>query len=343
MRRSAARAAVNDIAGAADDLSRARALIPGGNRGQRKWAAARLGEGIRQSIRDAALAPDAGMPEVEVLLNAMDAAMAAFTEALQLDPDCAWAHAHRGAVAVLAHWLGARFGLEPGRVRHYAESARDDLDMAVRLNGTYAWAMVFQAILLTVMGANTPVEAARHELFAQATGRVQEAERADKGLVMRLAPVELALYARDYHRVVEQGWAQLASNPDNTITRYCVAVALKQLSAGHETADASVEQVRRTTAATVMEQVRKEMLAKRSRNCAMLGGLAMLEGRFEVAAAMLGDVLEYPDMDTLVFISCDPAWEPARQPATSAVDDVRLGTVREAYKKLFPRVLAPEA
>jgi tetratricopeptide (TPR) repeat protein len=338
MRRGAARAAIDDVTGAADDLNRAGAMVPGdAGSSQRRWGAAQLGEAIRASIRDAALAPDASAAEVEAMLAKMGASIAAFTEALSENPKDAWAYAHRGAVSMLARWLGARFGVDPARVRRYAESARSDLDRAMGLQDSYAWAMVFQAVLLTVMASNEPDEAARRALFAQATALVEAAGRANEGFPVLRPLTEIAMYNHEWDKAIELGWAQIAKDPDDLITRYCVAWALTRIAEKNDAGDPAVEEARRASAEAFVEQTRKSLLAKRSRICAMLGGLSMLEGRYEAAAAMLDDVLEYPDMDTLVFMQCEPAWAKVREPESGSVSDPRLRSVMDAYARLSPR------
>lgn len=337
MRRGVARAALGDITGAADDVTRARSMMPGNaERSRRQWASAQLGEGIRHANRDAVLAPDSSVAEVEALLSELNASSRAFTEAIQEDPSSAWAHAHRGATAVLAYWLGTRFGVAPERVEAYAAQARSDLDTAVRLNPAYVWALVFHALLLTIMGANEPEGAERQAHFTQAIERIEEIRRANKDFAVQRPLVEFALYNREYDKVLELGWAQLAKTPDDTVTRYCVAAALRQ-RAPREAGVPALEELRRATADAAMAEARKAMLAKRSRLCGMLGGLAMLEGDLEAAAKMLNDVLEYPDMDTLMFMSCDPAWAPVRHPAANEEGNPRLSAVRAAYARLFPR------
>ncbi|MGK3993479.1 tetratricopeptide repeat protein [Sorangium sp. So ce1024] len=337
MRRGAARAAINDIAGAAEDLNRAKAMVPRDDwRSRRHWAAAQLGEGIRSSLRDAALPPEVGAAGVEAMLADMDASIAAFTEAIQEDPSSAWAYAHRGAVATLAHWLGARTGVDPERVRRYAGSAWDDLDAALRLDGAYKWALVFRGLLLTIRGSNEPDDAERRALFARAAGSIEAAGRADERFPVLRALTEFALYNRDFDDVIEIGWRQLSKDPADTGTRYCVAQALLHVSSRRDADDPAIAAARCSTAGAVAGQARRAMLARRTQTCAMLGGLAMLEGDYEVAAAMLDDVLEYPDMDTLVFMRRDPAWDLARDPAAGARDP-RLVAVSAAYAKLFPQ------
>ncbi|KYF76002.1 hypothetical protein BE11_03425 [Sorangium cellulosum] len=337
MRRGAARAAIGDVAGAAEDLNRARAMVPGEEwRSRRHWAAAQLGEGIRSSLRDAALPPAEGAAGVDAMLAEMDASIAAFTDAIQEDPNSAWAYAHRGAVATLAHWLGARTGVDPERVQRYAESAWSDLDAALRLNGAYKWALVFRGILLTIRGSNTPDEVERRALFARAAASIEAAGRADESFVVLRPLTEFALYNRDFDEVIEIGSRQLAKDPADTVTRYCVANAIVHLAGRGEAGDPAVVLARRSAASAAAAQARRAMLAKRTQTCAMLGGLAMLEGNYERAAAMLDDVLEYPDMDTLVFMRRDPAWDPARDPAAGARDP-RLSAVVAAYAKLFPQ------
>jgi tetratricopeptide (TPR) repeat protein len=338
MRRGVARAAISDVAGAADDVNRARSMLPGeAGRSRRGWASAQLGEGIRQSLRDAALAPDSSRAEVEAIIGELNASIQAFTETLRESPESTWAHAHRGASAVLAHWLGGRFGVEPERVRGYAEQARADLDTALRLDATYTWARVFQAILLIITGANAPEGAERQACFAEAIERLKEAGHANKNFAVQRALAEMALYGREYEKVVELAWSQLAKEPDDPVSRYCLAVALKHLAASGEADAPALEELRRAMAGATSEEARRAMLAKRSRMCGMLGGLAMMEGKFEVAAEMLNDVLKYPDLDTLVFMSCDPAWAPIRHPAAGAENDPRFKAVQEAYSRLFPR------
>jgi tetratricopeptide (TPR) repeat protein len=337
LRRGAAEAAISDIAGAADDLGRARAMLPGGGgQSRRYWASAQLGEGIRNAVRDAAATPDAGAAGAQALLVEMDASIAAFTEALGEDPRSAWAHAHRGAVAVLAHWLGGRLGVDPDRVAQYAASASSDLAAALHLNSTYKWALVFQAILHTLQGSNAPNGPERRALFASAAGRVKEAGRADESFVVLRPLVEFALYNRDHAEVVELGFAQLARDPDDTITRYCVAAALARIAGEEREGEPAVAAARRASAQAFGGQAERALLAKRSRTAGMLGGLAMLDGKLDVAARMLEDVIEYPDMDTLVFMKCDPAWGPAREPASGETDDPRFAAVKAAYARLFP-------
>ncbi|WP_437663295.1 tetratricopeptide repeat protein [Sorangium sp. So ce1182] len=337
MRRGAARAAIGDVAGAAEDLNRAKAMVPRDEwRSRRHWAAAQLGEGIRSSLRDAAVPPAEGAAGVDAMLAEMDASIAAFTEAIQEDPSSAWAYAHRGAVATLAHWLGARTGVDPERVQRHAESAWSDLDAALRLNGTYKWALVFRGILLTIRGSNEPDDAERRALFARAAGSIEAAGRADESFVVLRPLTEFALYNRDFDEVIEIGWRQLSKDPADTITRYCVAEALLHVAGRGDAADPAVAAARRSTAGAVAAQARRAMLARRAQTCAMLGGLAMLEGDYERAAAMLDDVLDYPDMDTLVFMRRDPAWDLARDPA-AATREPRLAGVVAAYAKLFPR------
>lgn len=343
MRRGAARGAIGDVDGATSDLETARAMVPGeAGAGRRHWALAQLGEAVRASIRDAVIRPDAVTSDAEALLDKVNTSLAAFTEAIRESPGSAWAHAHRGAVAMLAHWIGARIGMDPEWVRGHAEAAQRDLEAAVRLKDGYSWVIVFQAFLQTILGSNEPEEGARRAHFDRAIERLDEARRADTtGKLATLLPlVELALYKNDHDKVVELGSAQLVKEPDDTISRYCVAEALAGIAGRSEAGEPAVEEARKTTAAAAVEQARKVIAAKRARSCAMLGGLAMLQGHYEVAAAMLGDVLDYPDMDTLIFLRRDPVWEPVREAAASSGGDPRLRAVADAYARLFPRAPA---
>lgn len=343
MRRGAARGAIGDVDGAASDLETARAMVPGeAGSGRRHWALAQLGEAIRASIRDAVIRPDAVTSDAEALLERVNASLAAFTEAIRESPGSAWAHAHRGAVAMLAHWIGARMGMDPDWVRGHAEAARRDLEEAARLKDAYSWVIVFQAFLQTILGSNEPEEGARRAHFDRAIEHLGEARRADAtGKLVTLLPlVELALYKSDYDQVVELGSAQLVKEPDDTISRYCVAEALAGIAGRSEAGEPAVGEARKATAAAAVEQARKVIAAKRARASAMLGGLAMLQGHYEVAAAMLADVLDYPDMDTLVFLRRDPAWDPVREATVGAGGDPRLGAVVDVYARLFPRTPA---
>jgi len=207
----------------------------------------------------------------------------------------------------------------------------------VRLNASYGWAMVFQAFLLTVMASNTANFEKRRELLTRAAERVEEAGRADERLCVLRPLAEFALHNQEWDKVVELGWAQLAKEPEDLITRYCLAWALTQIANTSDEGDPAVAHLRRVSAHAFVEQARKALLAKRSRISAMLGGLSMLQGRYEAAAAMLEDVLEYPDMDTLAFMQCEPAWAAVREPERGAGSDPRLSDVREAYARLFLR------
>jgi hypothetical protein len=227
--------------------------------------------------------------------------------------------------------------VDRARVQRYAELAQSDLDAALGLNGSYGWAMVFQAFLLTVMASNAPDLEKRRALLARAAARVEEAGRADARLVVLRPLAEFALHTHEWDKAVEIGWAQLAKDPDDLITRYCVAWALTRIAERNDTGDPAVEEARRASAEAFVEQTRKSLLAKRSRICAMLGGLSMLQGRYEAAAAMLDDVLEYPDMDTLAFMQCEPAWEKVRESERGSVSDPCLGAVMDAYARLSPR------
>jgi hypothetical protein len=197
--------------------------------------------------------------------------------------------------------------------------------------------MVFQAFLLTVMASNEPDLEKRRALLARAAARVEAAGRADERLVVLRPLAEFALHNQEWDKAVELGWTQLAKDPDDSITRYCLAWALTRIAERNDTGDPAVEEARRASAEAFVEQARKSLLAKRSRICAMLGGLAMLQERYEVAAAMLDDVLEYPDMDTLAFMQCEPAWAKVREPERGAVGDPHLRLVTNAYTKLSPR------
>jgi tetratricopeptide (TPR) repeat protein len=344
LHRGAARAAMSDISGAAADVQRAKQLLSGdGNSKRRRWASAQLGEAIRLSIRDGVPAPPAGMAEVEAQLATMDASIEAFSDALQEDANDAWAYAHRGAVSMLAYWLGSRFGVDPARVRRYAESARSDLDAAIRLNGSYSWAMTSKGILLVNLSANAPDDAERRALFAETIALMEEAGHVDKRFPTLHMLTELALQTGEYEKVIEFGWAQLAKNAEDLRARYCMAGALTQIAETNGAGDPAVEEGRRVSAASFAEQARRAMLAQRSQIAAMLGGLAMLERRYDEAAAMLNDVLEYPDMETLGFMRSDPMWAPARGPAAGAESDARLRAVIDAYAKLFPPASSEES
>lgn len=335
MRRGGARGAIDDVAGAAADLRRAVQLLAEDGASGRHWALSQLGEAIRMANRDLVIAPEASATEVETLMATLEEARTAFSGAIEADPGSAWAYGHRGAVEMLQYWLLARAGLDPDRARGQAEASSRDLARALEIREGYAWAMVFQAFLTTVVGSNEPDEAARAALFERAAERVEASGRAGGPVVVARPLAELALYRRDYEQIVRVGWPRLLVDGDDPITRYCVAVAVERLDAGadEEEADGRVASARKEATESVLRQTRKALMMKRTRTAAMLGGIAMLEGQFEVATAMLEDVLEYPDMDTLVFLWRDPAWDLARG---GDGDDKGLVSVREAYARLFP-------
>jgi len=344
LRRGAARAALEDLAGASRDFRQAGPQLAGpAHASQRSWAASQWGEGLRLSLRDAALAPDADVHDVQGLLKQIDTALAAFDEALHAQPDSAWAHAHHGALSVLAYWVEARFGVDPAQARHHRDAARRELDTALRLKKDYGWAAVFKATLLTVMGAQHPEGPERKALFDEAAKQMEAAGRMDARLEVLHPLTEFALYQREYNQTVERGVARLARDPEDLVARYCVAAALQAGAATRTTDGVAVEAARREAAQAFTRQTRKALLAKRSRLASLLGGLAVLEGQYDVAAEHLREVLEYPDLETVVFLWCDPSWAPIRQDAARTDGEPRLGAVTEAYARLFPRAFATPA
>lgn len=336
MRRGAARAAIGDIAGSTADLARAMAMTTGdAAKAERRWSAAQLGEGIRAFSQDAAIAPGASAGEVEAALSALGTAIEAFTAAISANPEDAWALAHRGATSMLAYWIGARAGVDRDRVERYAASAQSDLEAALRLKPSYHWAMVIEGTLLTIIASYASNPAEQQSLFARTAALVEEAGRLSEDFAALPPLAELALYRGELDRVVELGSTQIARDPGDAVSRYCMAWALKRMTSAEEAGDRTVGAARREAADAFVDQTRRSILAKRSRLSAMLGGLAMLEGDYDTAAKMLTEVLEYPDLHTMAFLRCEPAWDPIRDRAAGAVDP-RMGAVVDAYARLFP-------
>lgn len=293
--RGAARGALGAFAGAHEDFERALA-----SRGSPyPWLLAQRGEVFRQQARALmSTDPPQGM-------SFADQAIAAFTAAHETMTQDPWVLAHRGATHTLRYWVNLHKNSEEAE-RDFKQGDADFV-AAGQLNPAYGWAFAFRAFLVGLRGDL--------DLSEKLIGEAQ-LKGLDRPLTILRVMMQLAIYRNDprgFESAVGFAWQTLQLDNEDSFARYYVANGLK--STGSPDAAAAIRRAR-----LALHDTQSLLLA-------MLGGLDCMEGKLELAAGKLADLLAHRNIEALAMIERDPAWEPLRS------GDPTEG--HEHYRKLF--------
>lgn len=274
--RGAARLGMLIADGAIEDLEQALKLRPGYG-----WALAQKGEAYR--IQALAHLFKGKKDSAEALWKSIHQSFDAYREALAVHSLSAWAYAHWGATCTLAYWVSHE--------ESYAEQGCHHFIKACELNSSYAWAYAFHAFLLALRGSQY------YPMVRQLLGSAQLYDVGHRLVILR-GLSELECYDKMYDKAVRTGWAALQSDPEDFGARYFVAESLLQLKDPNATAFADATRV--------------VLKTTQARITLMLGGLAALEGKTEEAKKALKALAEDADMETLVILERDHAWDSMR-------------------------------
>ncbi len=224
--------------------------------------------------------------EANRLAGRMDEALADFDRALDLSPDSAWTLAHRGA----AH-----------RMRGHYRTAMADIERALALRPDYPWALGYRCLL--------------HEFLGDFQACLRDFDRT-VALCPQLFPdhcSERATLLCQLDRLEEaRSWARRAVNedPDRRLALYTRAVVETRI-AGPERAAPHIAAARAAWSAAGPE-------AGRAITHYRLAGLCALQGRFEEALDLLAQAI---DLSAAIreFALLDPAWRDlGRDPGLAA-------------------------
>ena len=294
--------------GALDDLEHA-IKLRGGNY---HWAQVQTGEAYRNYVRHnlATLRAQNRFDEIRTCLQkALDAFDVALDPQVTPQPSDGWALAHRGATHTLWYVIFRNVQGEPTpEARQHAARGLADFTQANALVPHYAWALSFQAFLLTLIGQDHDHGGVLSELTAtaaylKARELLRLAYEADTQhrLPIQRALAELYNYEQKYAESVQQGWLALQADPEDYTSRYLVAVGMKKQK--HPLADALVD------------VSRQELLNVMTRAKVMLLGLDHAQGRVGVENVL--EVLEllkkHPSLEAVTHFTQESTLEELRK------------------------------
>lgn len=361
--RAAARSGLGDYVGALDDFLVAADYFTQHNPG---WLLAQAGElcrlWARASFTEPTCKPDdrtkdklekllstfevpkprfaeIALPETSPRVQSIQLAMALMGRAIEFfrkalfwrerDP---WTYAHLAATHTLRYWTCSPFSqLQDGEMlEHDFTEGTTYFEKACALNTAYGWAYAFHAVLLGLKEAHAAVDKIGKAYMSGMDRQVP--------LMRSMASFSVIDYARrDVHDIkthatmVGYAWNLLQAETDEVYARYYVADGLHLLK--------SNEKSGRNVQAAI-NRARVEVNGMKGRALAMEGGLACMEGRYDVVAKLLTEIFTLQDrtmcdLETLTMIAYDAAWAKVRDPSATAAAEPGLQDAHEAFKKLF--------
>ncbi|NEP28259.1 tetratricopeptide repeat protein [Moorena sp. SIO3I6] len=273
--------------------------------------------------------------EADRLMGDFEAALAKFTDAIELNFNNPWALAHRGQTYY--------------QIKRYDE-ARTDFSRAIDLNPNYLWALAHRGVTYRFMGEayytmavadlDRAIELKPDYLWAIAyRARVYELmkcykkalidfDRAiafDKTIFVKNWQIERGLilcYDGQYAEAIACCQQRLEEVPDDTTALYCIAVA-KARWQGLTQAKSEIERTRSVLRSQWQTGDRGDILYR-------LSGLAILVGNCEQAWEYLEEAIPIND-EAIELVGHDPAWMEWRDhPKTQALLAIEKGVgIRE--------------
>ena len=212
------------------------------------------------------------------LTGHFEAALDDFNRTIELEPNYAWAIAHRG---VTYRFLG----------ESYYTKALADLDRAIEHQSDYVWAIAYRCRVYALIKS-----------YDKALIDFDRAIALDRTIFVKNWQIEKGLifcYDGQYSDAIACCEQRLQQVSDNTTALYCIAVA-KARWQGVDKAASEIERSRTALLSQWETGDRGDILYR-------LSGLAILEGNCEQAWQYLREAIPIND-EAIELVGHDPAW-----------------------------------